>query len=97
MTEHPFACLKQRADVLKCCKDVRNLLVQRLRPDLLRAVCLRCNRGHRKLLCEPGSLFVDTLKAMSTLQPARMLYGPGGEVVVAAADGYTSRDIVVKR
>ena len=96
MTEHPFAYLKQRADVLKCCADTKNLVVQRLQPDLLRAVCTRCGRGHRKLLCEPGTLFADTLKSMSRLQPARMLYDAHGRVITLADDGHHPNELVVK-
>ena len=99
MTEHPFAYLKHRADVLKCCADPRNLVVQRLQPDLLRAVCTRCCRGHRKLLCEPGTLFVETLKAMapSALQPARMLYDADGQIVTLGRDGHVAGQLVVTR
>ena len=74
MNEHPFAYLKERADVLKCCADPKNLVVQRLRRDLLRAVCTRCGRGHRKFLCEPGSYFAQVV-------PPRILYGAHGEVL----------------
>ena len=97
MTEHPFAYLKQRADVLKCCADTRNLVVQRLQPDVLRAVCIRCNRGHRKMLAEPGTLFAETLKSMSTLQPTRMLYDEHGRIITLGADGSQPTELVVKR
>lgn len=95
MGEHPFAYLKQRADVLKCCADTRNLVVQRLQPDVLRAVCLRCNRGHRKMLAEPGTLFAETLKAMSTLQPVRMLYDEHGRIITRGADGSQPTELVI--
>lgn len=97
--EHPFAYLKQRADVLKCCANTRNLIVQRVQPDVLRAVCTCCGRGHRKFLCEPGTLFLETLKAMapSALQPARMLYDAHGEVVAVGVDGHQSPHILVTR
>ena len=97
MNEHPFAYLKLRADVLKCCADPRNLVVQRLQSDVLRAVCTRCGRGHRKFLCEPGTILTDTLKAMSQLQPAKMLYNPDGQIVAVAADGHRPTELVVKR
>ena len=97
--EHPFAYLKQRADVLKCCANTKNLVVQRIQPDVLRAVCTRCGRGHRKLLCEPGTLFAETLKAMapSALQPARMLYDAHGQIISVGEDGHRPTGLVVKR
>lgn len=97
MTEHPFAYLKQRADVLKCCANTANLVVQRIQPDVLRAVCVRCNRGHRKFLCEPGTLFAETLKSMSRLQPTRMLYDADGQIVTLGADGSQPTELVVER
>lgn len=97
MTEHPFAYLKHRADVLKCCANPKNLVVQRIQPDVLRAVCLRCNRGHRKFLCEPGTLFAETLKSMSQLQPARMLYDANGRVMSVGADGSRPTSLMAAR
>ena len=78
--EHPFAYLKKRADVLKCCANTKNLVVQRLRSDLLRAVCTRCGRGHRKFLCEPGSLGI-TLAALGS-PVSRPFYDADGHLVV---------------
>ena len=86
---------------MKCCADTKNLVVQRLQPDVLRAVCIRCNRGHRKMLAEPGTLFAETLKAMapSTLQPARMIYDANGQIVSVGEDGLraTPGQLQVKR
>jgi hypothetical protein len=78
---HPFAYLRERADVLRCCGNPKNLVVQRLRPDLLRAVCTRCGRGHRKFLCEPGTMLARTLQAMAA-PPLRLLYDHTGQLIV---------------
>jgi len=80
--EHPFAYLKHRADLKKCCASERNLVVQRLRPDLLRAVCTRCGRGHRKFLVEPGTLFATTVEATFSPPTPRILYDHHGQLVV---------------
>lgn len=97
MTEHPFAYLQQRADVLKCCANTQHLIVQRLQPDLLRAVCTRCGRGHRKLLCEPGTLLAETLKSMSYPQPVRIFYDIHGQIVTLGADGSSPPEILVTK
>lgn len=67
MNEHPFAYLKQRADLKRCCAVERNLVVARLRPDLLLAICRQCGRRHRKLTCEPGSIFAQALQSRPPL------------------------------
>jgi len=61
---HPFAYLKQRTDLMKCCADVRNLDVTEPQPDVKVATCRRCGRRHRKVFCEPGSLLAKTFQAM---------------------------------
>ena len=55
-TEHPFAYLAKRADVMRCCAQTSNLDVKRVAPDRLRATCLRCGRGHVLLRADPGSM-----------------------------------------
>ena len=64
-TEHPFAYLKQRADLKKCCADVRNLHVVNPQPGLHIALCTRCGRKHRKLFCEPGTILARGFEAMA--------------------------------
>jgi hypothetical protein len=56
MKEHPFAYLRKRADVLKCCGEPRNLQVTSPQKDVQIAICKVCARKHRKMYCEPGSL-----------------------------------------
>jgi hypothetical protein len=97
MPEHPFAYLKHRADLMKCCADTDNLVIEHPQPDVLRAVCKRCGRGHRKFLCEPGSLHFEALRSMSTLAQAKMVYGPDGQIVTIGVDGTLPTDLVVTR
>lgn len=67
MKEHPFAHLKDRADVRRCCAEPSNIDVTQPQPNLWVGVCRKCGRRHRKLFCEPGSIFGQTLQAMAGL------------------------------
>lgn len=49
-----FACLRLRADVLKCCGIVDNLRIIEYDNKNLRAVCIKCYRKHRIVTAEPG-------------------------------------------
>jgi len=52
--EHPFAYLRKRADLKRCCHREKNLRVIDKGYGILVAVCLVCTRKHRKMTCEPG-------------------------------------------
>jgi hypothetical protein len=47
------------------------------------------------MLAEPGTLFAETLKAMSTLQPVRMLYDEHGRIITRGADGSQPTELVI--
>lgn len=76
--EHPFAYLRKRADVLKCCGQEKNLHVTQPRPDTLLAHCLVCGRKHRLMRAEPGTIFAKGVEAMAQKREAtRGLILPG--------------------
>jgi len=50
-----FWFLRHRADVLKCCGNVDNLLIEVFPNKSALAICKKCGRKHRKMLAEPGN------------------------------------------
>ena len=75
--EHPFAYLRKRADVLKCCGMPKNLHVTAPMKGVLLARCKVCGRKHRKMQADPGSLFARGLEAMAARVNPRKLILPG--------------------
>lgn len=62
--EHPFAYLKHRADLKRCCHNEKNLRVVQRAFKTIVGVCVVCGRKHRKMTAEPGTIFAKSLQAM---------------------------------
>ena len=54
-----FWFLRHRADVLKCCGNVDNLLITEFPNRSMLAICKVCWRKHRKVLAEPGKFLAS--------------------------------------
>lgn len=48
-----FWFLRDRADVLKCCGNVDNLVITEFPNKTMLGQCKKCGRKHRKMMAEP--------------------------------------------
>jgi hypothetical protein len=62
VTEHQFSHLSERAEVMDCCREAKNLLVATMAGDVLKASCQICGRSHYKLNARPFKVGVGFRK-----------------------------------
>jgi hypothetical protein len=55
VTEHEFSHLSERAELMGCCREVKNLLVEEITVtgDSVKASCQVCGRSHYKINARP--------------------------------------------